>query len=49
MLQMEKDMIYDFYQNTRAEIKELDARIMNLDTDTQTEQEKHNAVIKVFK
>ena len=33
MLQMEKDMIHDFYHNTRSEIKELEARIKNLDTD----------------
>jgi growth arrest-specific protein 8 len=32
MLQMEKDMIHDFYHNTRSEIKELEARIKNLDT-----------------
>ena len=30
---MEKDMIHDFYGNTRQEIKELEARIKNLDTD----------------
>ena len=33
MLQMEKDMIHDFYHNTRQEIKELEAKISNLDTD----------------
>lgn len=33
MLQMEKDMIHDFYHNTRSEIKELEARIKNFDTD----------------
>lgn len=41
MLQMEKDMIHDFYHNTRAEIKELDARIKNFDTDMQTMEEAH--------
>jgi len=30
---MEKDMTTDFYHNTRAEIKELEARIANFDTD----------------
>jgi len=30
---MEKDMTTDFYHNTRAEIKELEARISNFDTD----------------
>ena len=33
MLQMEKDMVHDFYHNTRAEIKELEARVRNFDTD----------------
>lgn len=32
MLQIEKDMIHDFYHNTREEIKELEARIRNFDT-----------------
>jgi hypothetical protein len=32
MLQIEKDMIHDFYHNTREEIKELDASITNFDT-----------------
>lgn len=32
MLQIEKDMIHDFYHNTREEIKELDAKIRNYDT-----------------
>ena len=36
MLQMEKDMISDFYSNTREEIKELAARIKNFDTDMQS-------------
>lgn len=31
-LQIEKDMIHDFYQNTREEIKELEAEIKNFDT-----------------
>jgi ABC-type phosphate transport system auxiliary subunit len=48
MLQMEKDMVQDFYHNTRAEIKELEARVKNLDTDMQSMEEKHRTVIKVF-
>lgn len=32
---MEKDMIHDFYGNTRNEIKEIEARIKNFDTDMQ--------------
>lgn len=49
MLQMEKDMIHDFYHNTRAEITELEARIKNFDTDMQSMEEAHNTQIKVFK
>ena len=48
MLQMEKDMIHDFYHNTRAEIKELEAKIKNLDTDMQTKEEGHRTELKVF-
>lgn len=32
MLQIEKDMIHDFYHNTREEIKELEAKVRNFDT-----------------
>lgn len=45
---MEKDMIHDFYHNTRQEIKELEARIKNLDTDMQTLEENHKTQIKVY-
>jgi dihydroxyacetone kinase len=48
MLQMEKDMIHDFYHNTRADIKELEARIKNLDTDMQDLEGVHRTQIKVF-
>ena len=48
MLQMEKDMIHDFYHNTRSEIKELEAKIKNLDTDMQTKEEGHRTELKVF-
>ena len=48
MLQMEKDMVHDFYHNTRAEIKELEARIKNFDTEMQDMEESHRTNIKVF-
>lgn len=38
-------MIHDFYHNTREEIKELEARILNLDTSMQDEESKHRASI----
>ena len=48
LLQMEKDMIHDFYHNTRGEIGELNARIRNFDTDMQTKEEAHRTELKVF-
>ena len=48
LLQMEKDMIHDFYHNTRSEIKELEARIKNFDTDMQSKEEAHRTELKVF-
>ena len=44
-LQIEKDMIHDFYQNTREEIKELEAEISNFDTKMQKEEESHNTLV----
>ena len=41
-------MIHDFYHNTRSEIKELEARIKNFDTDMQEAEVKHRTEIKVF-
>lgn len=38
-------MIHDFYHNTREEIKELEARVLNLDTSMQDEESKHRASI----
>jgi growth arrest-specific protein 8 len=48
LLQMEKDMIHDFYHNTRSEIRELEARVKNFDTDMQTKEEGHRTELKVF-
>jgi len=45
MLQIEKDMIHDFYHNTREEIKELDAEISNYDTSMQESESNHRANI----
>jgi len=44
-LQIEKDMIHDFYMNTREEIKELESQIKNFDTKMQEEEEKHNTLV----
>lgn len=45
MLQIEKDMIHDFYHNTREEIKELDARVTNYDTKMQEAESRHRTDI----
>jgi len=45
MLQIEKDMIHDFYHNTREEIKELDSKVLNFDTDMQTSEDQHRSNI----
>jgi hypothetical protein len=45
MLQIEKDMIHDFYHNTREEIKEIEARISNYDTLMQESEESHRTDI----
>ena len=48
MLQIEKDMIHDFYHNTRAEITEKEAKISNLDTSMQTEESEHRTQITSY-
>ena len=48
LIQIEKDMIHDFYHNTRLEIKETEAEIKNYDTEMQKLEEAHRAEIKVY-
>jgi chromosome segregation ATPase len=48
LIQIEKDMIQDFYTNTRKEIKEGHAQVGNLDTQMQKEEEQHRVEIKVY-
>ena len=48
MFQLENDMTHAFQTNTREEIKELEAKIRNLDTDMQTMEEGQNTQLKVF-
>ena len=45
---MEKDMIHDFYHNTRAEIKEIEAKIKNFDSDMQELEKAQRSQIKCF-
>ena len=44
-LQIEKDMIHDFYMNTRDEIRDLQAQIQNFDTKMQQEEESHHTLV----
>jgi growth arrest-specific protein 8 len=48
MLQIEKDMIHDFYYNTRKEIEEKEAKISNLDTKMQEEEQNHRTQITSY-
>jgi hypothetical protein len=48
MLQIEKDMIHDFYHNTRQEISEKEATISNLDTSMQQEESSHRTQITSY-
>ena len=48
LIQIEKDMIHDFYHNTRSEIKESEAEIKNFDTKMQELEEAHRVEIKVY-
>ena len=45
ILQIEKDMIHDFYNNTREEIKELEAEILNFDTQMQKKEKDHDTEV----
>ncbi len=48
LIQIEKDMIHDFYHNTRTEIKETESEIKNFDTNMQELEERHKVEIKVY-
>ena len=48
LIQIEKDMIHDFYHNTRGEIKEHESDIKNFDTKMQELEEAHRVEIKVY-
>lgn len=48
LIQIEKDMIHDFYHNSRVEIKEHEADVKNFDTKMQDLEEAHRVEIKVY-
>jgi len=48
IVQIEKDMIYDFYSNTGNQIKDLDAEIRNFETSMEKSETEHRTEIKVY-
>ncbi len=48
LIQIEKDMIHDFYNNTRQEVKEIESEVKNFDTKMQDLEEHHKVEIKVY-
>ena len=48
LIQIEKDMIHDFYHNTRQEISESGSDIKNFDTKMQELEDAHRVEIKVY-
>lgn len=48
LIQIEKDMIHDFYHNTRKETKETEADVKNFDTKMQELEEAHRTEIRVY-
>ena len=46
LLATEKDMIHDFYQGTREEIKQTHAEIRNYDALMQREEEAHQTLVQ---
>lgn len=48
MLQIEKDMIHDFYHNTREDIKELESKVRNYDTKMEDAEYKHNVGVITY-
>jgi len=47
-MQIERDMVHDFYNNTRKEIGELESDVKNYDTKMQDLEDAHKVEIKVY-
>ena len=47
-IQMDRDMIEQFYTNTAKEIEELEIRILNKEKEEQIKEEKHQTEVKVY-
>jgi hypothetical protein len=48
LIQIEKDMIHDFYSNTGNEIKEIEEQIRNYETKMEHMEKQHKVEIKVY-
>lgn len=48
LIQIEKDMIHDFYSNTKNEIQENESQIRNYETKMENMEEQHKVMIKVY-
>ena len=48
LMQIERDMVHDFYNNTRKEIGELESDVKNYDTKMQDLEDAHKVEIKVY-
>ena len=48
LVQFEKDLIHDFYNNTRTDIKDSEAEIKNFDTSMQEMENGHRIEIKTY-
>ena len=47
-IQMDRDMVEQFYHNTETEIDEVSTRILNREADAEQMQNDHNTEVKVF-
>lgn len=48
LIQIEKDMIHDFYSNTQNEISEIGSKVSNYETQMEKMEEQHKVMIKVY-
>lgn len=48
LIQIEKDMIHDFYSNTKNEIGEIESNVNNYETQMEKMEEQHKVMIKVY-
>ena len=47
-IQMDRDMVEQFYHNTQKDIDEIKVKILNFETDQEREEEAHRVEVKVY-